>query len=86
MRLVGAGGAEQSCFLEVHGGLQFEQDDVVDATLVPKLGDGTALVFEHAKAHLANQIEAGSDPSFFQLHTQFQAIGACSRSGQRAFY
>src|SRR5271163_4673496 len=58
MRLVGAGGAEQSCFLEVHRGLQLEQDDVVDATLVAKLGDRAALVFEHAKAHLANQIAA----------------------------
>ena len=56
MRLVGAGGAEQSCFLEVHRGLQLQQDDVVDATPVPKLGDGAALVFEHAKAHLPNQI------------------------------
>ena len=56
MRSVGARRSEQPCFFEIHRLLQFEEHDVVDATLVAKLGDGSTLVFEHAKAHLANQI------------------------------
>ena len=56
MWLAGVDGSEEPRLLQVHRGLHFAQDDVVDAVLVSKVGDRSALVFEYAEAYAPKQI------------------------------